>query len=120
MKKLARWLTLSVGLLGTALAPIFAWSQAEPQRVEISAKRFVFTPNEITLKKGQPVTLVLKSMDVGHGLRISGLGVAMQVKAGQTAQVTITPNTVGDFVGHCSVFCGSGHGSMTITVHVVA
>jgi len=74
----------------------------------------------VTLKKGQPVVLVLKSMDVGHGLRVRELGVDMKVKAGGTAEITITPEKTGDFVGHCSVFCGSGHGSMTFTLHVVA
>ena len=30
-----------------------------------------------------------------------------------------TPDKAGDFVGHCSVFCGSGHGGMMLTLHVV-
>jgi cytochrome c oxidase subunit II len=120
MKSLGRLSILAAGLLVAAVIPACAWSQNEPQRVEISAKRFAFMPGEITLKKGQPVTLVLKSMDVGHGLRIRGLGVDLKVKAGQTAEVTITPDQAGDYTGHCSVFCGSGHGSMVFTVHVVA
>jgi cytochrome c oxidase subunit II len=44
----------------------------------------------------------------------------MKVKAGETAEATFTPTKAGDFVGHCSVFCGSGHGSMVFTLHVVA
>jgi cytochrome c oxidase subunit II len=95
-------------------------AQTAPQRIEITAKRFGFTPGEVTVKKGQPVVISLKSMDVGHGLRIRELGVDMKVKAGGTAEITITPDKTGDFVGHCSVFCGSGHGSMTFTLHVVA
>ena len=95
-------------------------AQGQPQRIEITAKRFNFTPNEITVKVGQPVIIVLKSADVAHGLRIRDLGVDMKVKAGQTSQVEFTPGKVGDFTGHCSVFCGSGHGSMTFTLHVVS
>jgi cytochrome c oxidase subunit 2 len=30
-----------------------------------------------------------------------------------------TADKTGDFVGHCSVFCGSGHGGMSLTLHVV-
>jgi cytochrome c oxidase subunit II len=108
---------------GTVLAPLpfsTMLAQTAPQRIEITAKRFAFAPSEITVKKGQPVVLVLKSTDVGHGLRIRDFGVDLKVKAGETAQVTITPDKTGDFVGHCSVFCGSGHGSMTFTLHVVA
>jgi cytochrome c oxidase subunit II len=118
--KIKPGLILCLGLLAVTMASPLAFAQESPQRVEISVKRFAFTPGEITLKKGQPVVLVLKSMDANHGLRIRDLGVDMKVKAGETAQVTITPDKVGDFVGHCSVFCGSGHGSMTFTVHVVA
>ena len=113
-------LILAAALLAAAVPSRTVFAQAAPQRIEITAKRFAFTPDEITLKKGQPVVLVLKSMDVAHGLRIRDLGVDMKVKAGQTSEVTITPGKVGDFTGHCSVFCGSGHGSMTIKLHVVA
>jgi cytochrome c oxidase subunit II len=118
--KMKPGLILCSGLLAAMMASPFARAQESPQRIEISARRFAFTPAEITLKKGQPVVLVLKSMDANHGLRIRDLGVDLKVKAGQTTQVTITPDKAGDFVGHCSVFCGSGHGSMTFIVHVVA
>jgi cytochrome c oxidase subunit II len=108
------------GLLMVTVSTSVAWSQAAPQRIEITARRFAFTPGEITVKRGQAVVLVLRSMDVGHGLRIRDLGVDMKVKAGGTAEVSFTPDRAGDFVGHCTVFCGQGHGSMTIVLHVVA
>jgi cytochrome c oxidase subunit II len=89
------------------------------RRIEITARRFAFDPGEITLKKGEPVVLVLKSADVAHGLRFRDLDVNVKVGAGGTAEVSFTPQKTGDFVGHCSVFCGSGHGSMTVKLHVV-
>jgi cytochrome c oxidase subunit 2 len=113
-------LVLLAGLLMAIVTSPVARSQDGPQRVEITARRFTFTPGEITVKKGQTVVLVLKSTDVGHGLRIRDLGVDMKVKPGGTAEVTITPEKTGDFIGHCSVFCGQGHGSMTVVLHVVA
>jgi cytochrome c oxidase subunit II len=105
---------------GSVILTFSARGEATPQRVEITAQQFVFKPGEITVKVGQPVVLVLKSLDVGHGLRIRDLGVDIKVKAGETAEVAFTPNKTGDFIGHCSVFCGSAHGSMTFTLHVVA
>jgi cytochrome c oxidase subunit II len=120
MKHLFRVSILVAGLMFAAALSPLAQAQGTSQRVEITVKRFSFTPGEITVKKGQPVTIVLKSMDVEHGLRIRDLGVNVKVKGGQTAEVTFTPDKTGDFVGHCSVFCGSGHGSMTFTLHVVA
>jgi cytochrome c oxidase subunit 2 len=104
----------------SAISATGAWAQAAPQRIDITAKRFAFTPGEITVKKGQPVVLVLKSADVNHGLRFRDFGVNVQVKAGGTVEVKFTPDKTGDFIGHCSVFCGAGHGSMEIKLHVVA
>lgn len=85
----------------------------------MTAKRFVFEPAEITLKRGQAVDLVLTSKDVSHGLRVRELGVDLKVSKGGTSEVHFTPNKTGVFVAHCSVFCGSGHGSMKLTLHVV-
>jgi len=94
-------------------------AQTPPGRIVLTAKRFVFTPGEITLKKGKPVVLVLTSVDVSHGIRFKELGIEIKVNAGQTSELAFTPSKTGTFVSHCSVFCGSGHGSMTLTLHVV-
>lgn len=120
MKKRPLLLVLCLASLATAMSPPLARAQLATQTIEIRAKRFNYTPGEITIKKGQPVVLVLKSEDVGHGLRVRDLGINLQVKKDGTAEVHFTPDKVGDFTGHCSVFCGSGHGSMTIKIHVVA
>ncbi|HET8638418.1 MAG TPA: cupredoxin domain-containing protein [Acidobacteriaceae bacterium] len=120
MKK--KWMlpVLLVGIVAElAFSSPAAWRQQTPQRVEVTARRFAFTPSEITVKKGQPVVLVLKSEDVAHGIRFRELDVNLKVKAGGSAEVEFTPEKTGDFVGHCSVFCGAHHGSMAIRLHVV-
>jgi len=90
----------------------------EPRQIVVTAKRFAYAPSEITLKKGEPVDLVLKSADVPHGLRITELGVDLMATKHNAAETKFTPDTTGDFTGHCSVFCGEGHGGMAITIHV--
>ncbi len=113
-------LVLLAGVLASVgLCSPMARAEAAPQRIEVTAKRFSFDPGEITLKKGQPVVLVLKSADVAHGIRIRELNVDVKANKGGTAEAHFTPDKTGDFVGHCSVFCGSGHGSMAFKVHVV-
>ena len=93
---------------------------AQPTKtIEITAQRFSFEPNEITVKKGQEVTLVIQSKDVTHGLLIEDLGVRTEVKKGQSTEVRFTPEAAGTFEGKCAHFCGKGHGSMRFTVHVV-
>jgi len=94
-------------------------ADAGPRRIEVTAKRFSFDPSSITLKKGEPVILVLKSVDVPHGLRFRELNVDVKAPKGGSGEVQFTPETIGDFVGHCSEFCGAGHGSMTLTLHVI-
>jgi cytochrome c oxidase subunit 2 len=104
-------------VVSTALGG-FARVADEPRRIEVSVKRFEYNPAEITLKKGQPVVLVLKTLDVSHGLKFKELSLNTKIEKGKPSELSFTPTSVGDFVGHCSVFCGSGHGSMTLTLHV--
>jgi cytochrome c oxidase subunit II len=104
---------------GIALSPLAAAGDGTPPVISITAQRFSFTPNEITVKKGEEVTLEITSKDVSHGLVIEDLGVRTEIKKGQSAEVKFTPETVGTFEGKCAHFCGKGHGSMTMTVHVV-
>jgi cytochrome c oxidase subunit 2 len=106
-------------LLSALLLIQTAPAERVPQRIEVVAKKFDFTPGAITLKKGEPVVLVLKSADVPHGIRFRELGIETKVGKGQTSELAFTPDKTGTFVGHCSVFCGSGHGTMTLTLVVV-
>lgn len=94
-------------------------SPAEPHQILVTAKRFEFDPATITLKKGEPAELVLKTLDVPHGLKFRELGVEVKASKGKMGAVEFTPERTGDFAGHCSVFCGRGHGSMSLTLHVV-
>jgi cytochrome c oxidase subunit II len=98
----------------------FGSTKAEPHfpAIKITAKRFEFSPSEITVHKGQPVTLVITSTDVSHGFLIKELNVLAEVKKGSPARVTFEPHEGGDFVAECAHFCGTGHGRMHLVVHV--
>jgi cytochrome c oxidase subunit II len=89
-----------------------------PRTIEIHAKRFSFSPSEITLQVGETVKLHLISDDVTHELVIPDLHVAQEISKGHPVDVTIAADKAGDFQGMCGHFCGSGHGSMTFAVHV--
>src|ERR1700679_1652996 len=93
-------------------------AELPPRRIQVTAKRFEFIPAEIVLKRGEPIVLVLKSADVAHRIRFKELGIETKVGKGQTSELAFTPEKTGTFVGHCSVFCGSGHGAMTLTLRV--
>ena len=114
------FLVLCVGMIAAGVFsthPVRA--QDAPKRIQVTAKRFTYEPADITLKKGEPVVLVINSADVAHGLRFRDLDLNAKIDKGASRELKFTPDKAGDFVGHCSVFCGSGHGGMTMTLHVV-
>jgi cytochrome c oxidase subunit 2 len=117
-----KWLALiATGCFSASLFAIPATSGKAPssRTIDISAHKFAFEPSEITIKKGEEVTLVIHSEDVAHGLVIKDLGVKVDVKKGETASVSVTPSATGTFQGKCAHFCGKGHGSMKLSVNVV-
>jgi cytochrome c oxidase subunit 2 len=116
-----KWLNIAAAFLicGVFIQGVpTATAQEAVRTIEIHAKRFSFTPAEITLKKGETVKLVITSDDVTHALVIPALHVKATVKKDQPAEVTLTADQVGDFDGKCGHYCGSGHGTMKFVVHV--
>jgi cytochrome c oxidase subunit 2 len=93
--------------------------QETPHRIDVVVKRFSFSPAEITLKKGEPVVLSMTSQDVAHGLKFEELSLGAEISRNAPGELAFTPSKAGDFIGHCSHFCGAGHGSMTLTLHVI-
>jgi cytochrome c oxidase subunit 2 len=88
------------------------------QVIPITAKRFNFSPAQITLKKGETVTLRLTSEDVTHGFYMKPLKIDEVIEPGKPTDVTITPQVAGTFTTICDHFCGSGHGNMHMTIVV--
>jgi cytochrome c oxidase subunit 2 len=115
--------TLMIALLGAAAtisistAPL-ARPAEQPKVIQISAHKFTFEPNQLTLKKGVPVTLQLTSQDVKHGFYIRGLKVDEEIDPGKTTEVTFTPDKSGTFPTICDHFCGLGHKNMKMTIVV--
>jgi len=89
------------------------------KRIKIIAARFAYSPATITLKKDEPVILVLRSNDVTHGLDVPELQIKSEIKRGKDTEIQMTPLAAGHFVGKCAHFCGKGHGSMTLQIEVL-
>jgi len=93
---------------------------AENERViQITAKRFEYSPKEITLKKNVPVVLEFTTLDRLHGFNCPGLGIRVDIRPGKVSTLRFVPEKVGTFPFHCDNFCGSGHegmkGMITVT-----
>jgi cytochrome c oxidase subunit 2 len=116
--------TLLAAGCGIALAAVtakttVARADVNPKVIEITAKKFEFTPSEITLKKGEPVILRLSSTDRVHGFMSKPLKVDTDIAAGTTTDIAVTPDTAGDYTVICDHYCGTGHGNMKMKVSVV-
>ncbi len=110
-----RRLALALVALSLAAAP----QAAEPPRVvEITARRFQFTPKEIHLKVGEPVLLRLRSEDVTHGLFNRPLRIDATIEPGKVLEVPLQPAQPGTYLTICDHFCGAGHGGMNLTIVV--
>ena len=106
-------LTAGLGLTGGGVR-----AAEEPKVIAITAKRFEFSPKEITLKLGETVKLQLTSEDVTHGFFAKPLGIDEVIVPGKTTEVVVTPKAAGRYTTICDHFCGSGHGGMKMTIVV--
>src|SRR4051812_4664180 len=110
-KFISTMLALALVLALSLLRPHTAHADT-PRVIEITAKRFEFSPSKITLKKGETVTLRLSSADVVHGFFLRPLKIDEVLTPEKTTDVTVTPETAGTFTTICDHFCGVNHGNM--------
>jgi cytochrome c oxidase subunit 2 len=86
--------------------------------IKVSARRFEYSPSQITLKKGVPVVFQLTTEDRTHGFNIPSMNLRADIVPGKVTELKATPQKAGDFDFHCDVFCGSGHEGMNGTITV--
>jgi cytochrome c oxidase subunit 2 len=115
-RKLVVW-GFALGLTAH-VAAARASTDESPNVVKVTASKFQFTPDHITLIKGQPVTIQLTSTDRTHGFMLRALKIDSTIEPGKTTEVTVTPQTAGTFKAICDHYCGLGHGGMKMTVVV--
>lgn len=103
---------LGTGCLGL-LGNLGARAQGGEGRViEVEARRFTFAPSEITVRRGELVTLAFKTQDFVHGFSVPDLGVRADLAPGQITKVTLRPAKAGRIEFLCDNFCGDGHEQM--------
>lgn len=99
------------------------WSTAigsnEPSLVKISAKKFEFSPKQVTVKKGVPCIIQLTSEDRTHGFSSPALNLRADIAPGKPTEIKFTPQKTGDYNFFCDVFCGSGHEDMEGKITVI-
>jgi cytochrome c oxidase subunit 2 len=76
------------------------------------------TANELHIPLGATVQVKLDSFDVIHSFYVPQLSGKTDVIPGVTNTMWLTSNTVGQFHGQCSEYCGLNHANMRFTVFV--
>jgi cytochrome c oxidase subunit 2 len=134
MKKAVLW---GVAVLAFSVCAILLWAGQSPEQnsapspgvIEISAKKYEFTPNQIHVTKGTKVELRIHSEDETHGVKLNLYPEAVRDKKSpglvfdqpeQNGKVTKDQDQVLDFVAQqpgmykfeCAHICGLGHGKM--------
>ena len=67
-------ISVLVFIMGVSIMGGYAIAEEKEQVIQITAKRFEYSPKDITVKKGVPVVLEFTSLDRLHGFDCPGLG----------------------------------------------
>jgi cytochrome c oxidase subunit 2 len=102
---------LLCGFAATLVA-VAARAAAEPRRIPVVARKFVFIPNEITVRQGESVVLEFSAPEVAMGFFAPELGLRTLIVPGEVSKVPFTADRAGRFDFLCDVFCGDGHEGM--------
>jgi cytochrome c oxidase subunit II len=119
MKNCARIAGLLLMVAFIAAAALTVYADQKDQTIKITAKKFEYTPKEITVKKNVPVVLELTSLDVHHGFNCPDLKLREDIYPGKTTTVRFVPDKKGTFPFHCDVYCGEGHEDMSGIIMVI-
>jgi len=99
------------------------------QAVEVTAKKYEYSPAPIHVKRGTKVQLKITAMDHDHGFKIAAVpdGTAQgatpglvfasaqdcwQLKKGETTTIEFVAQTEGTYTFKCCHTCGLGHRGM--------
>ncbi len=103
-------------VLGPAATLVLAKPKARV--IKVVAKKFVFVPGSIRVKKGETVVFQLSAPEVPMGFSLPDFGVRTDVVPGKVATLQLTPDKAGTFTFLCDIFCGTGHEDMNGTLIV--
>jgi len=82
------------------------------KEINLEAYQFGYEPEEVIVKKGDIVRLLISSRDVTHGVYIKEYGVSTRAEKGKVKKVEFIAKESGKFPILCSVYCGRGHSKM--------
>jgi cytochrome c oxidase subunit 2 len=111
--------TVAAAILATAATGSYVMAQPKEKVIRISAKRFDYTPGNLTLKKGEPVVFELTTKDVLMGFNLPDFNLRADIVPDKVIRVRFVPDKTGTFTFLCDIFCGTKHEEMNGKITVV-
>ncbi|HSB89712.1 MAG TPA: cupredoxin domain-containing protein [Anaerolineales bacterium] len=102
-------LLIGLAAIGWLLVPLRPALAPSSRTIRIEAGNFEYFPSQLTVQRGDRVTLELVARDVVHGLHLDGYAVDITADPGQTARATFVADHAGTFTFRCSIPCGPLH-----------
>ena len=87
-------------------------SETEVREIRMTAQKYRFDPQEIRVREGERVRLLITALDRKHGIRIKEFGIKTVLEKDKETVVEFVAERVGEYKFKCSVRCGWRHGSM--------
>lgn len=99
-------------LLGGNLLAEQAPGAPPVHEIKMTAKKYEYNPNEIHVRQGERVRLLITALDRKHGFEIKDLGIKTELPEGKATAVEFVADKPGEYPFNCSSFCGFGHRRM--------
>ncbi len=97
---------------GVALLGQAPTTSTPVHEIQVTAKKYEFSPSTITVKKGEQVKLVITALDHEHGFKLEAFKIEKLLPKGSPTTIEFTADKAGTFPFQCSHFCGLGHNKM--------
>lgn len=114
-----RFIILTALLASIALFMTQGTAKPQERHIEVIARKFSYSPNIVTLNRGDKVSIRLISEDVHHGLFIDGYNLNATAYPGSDGYMTFVADKTGTFAFRCSVTCGEHHPYMVGSLKVL-
>jgi len=108
-----RTLILCAAIAAITALPTAQEEHSTARKIDLTAKKYEFSPSRIEVKVGETVELTATSVDAKHGFECKELGIEKTTfEPKKPAVIRFTANRAGTYQFKCANFCGFGHGRM--------